>query len=89
MKKVQILSTAVHVEMDYWLRESKLKGTVESGWDEVRTKFVGESNEEEATLLEVMQLAKSGCHPENLVKTAVPLHSRVTLNGKYVELRNE
>lgn len=86
MKKLGITSAKVHVEFDYWLRGSVLRGDVESGWNEVRTHFVVESDEDRDAVLEVIGLAKAGCYAERLVETAVPLISAVTLNGHDVEL---
>ena len=89
MKKLSIISAKVHVEMDYWLKGSVLRGTVQSGWNEVRTHFEVESDEDDEAVLEVIRLAKAGCYAESLVETAVPLHSTATLNGKHVELPSE
>ena len=89
MKKIGITSAKVHVEMDYWLRGSVLRGDVVSGWNEVRTHFEVESDENEEAVLEVIRLAKAGCYAERLVETAVPLHSTAILNGKSVELPSE
>lgn len=84
MKKLGVTNARVHVEFDYWLRGSVLRGTVQSGWKEVRTHFDVESDEREETMLEVIRLAKAGCYAERLVETAVPLYSTVTMNGKVV-----
>jgi uncharacterized OsmC-like protein len=75
--------------MDYWLRGSVLRGTVQSGCNEVRTHFEVVSDEDEEAILEVIRLAKAGCYAERLVETAVPLISTATLNGKDVELPSE
>jgi uncharacterized OsmC-like protein len=89
MKKLSIASAKVHVEMDFWRRGSVLQGTVKTGWNEVRTHFELESDEDEEAVLEIIRLAKAGCFAERLVETAVPLRSTATLNGKDVELPSE
>ncbi len=81
MKNLAIASAKVHVEMDYYLTGSVLKGTVESGCSEVRTHFDVESNESEESIRGIIRLAKRGCFVENMIQTAVPLKSSITLNG--------
>ena len=86
MKKLGVESARVHVEMEYWLSGSVLRGTVSSGWERVRTHFELESEEDRAALLEVIRLAKAGCFAERLVEDAVPLESTVTLNGQQIDM---
>jgi hypothetical protein len=86
MMRLSIKDAKVHVEMDYFLSGSVLKGTVQSGCTEVRTHFEVESDEPEDKLLLLIQNAKGGCFGENLIRTAVPLKSVVKLNGKEVEV---
>ncbi len=81
MKNLAITSAKVHVEMDYYLTGSVLKGTVESGCSEVRTHFDVESDEPEESIREIIRLAKRGCFVENMIQTAIPLKSSITLNG--------
>jgi uncharacterized OsmC-like protein len=81
MKKLGINSSQVHVEGDFWLTGSVLRGDVASGWDGVRTHFEVASDEPEADILDLIKLAKAGCFAERLVDTAVPLTSTVALNG--------
>ena len=85
MKKLGITSARVHVEGDYWLTGSVLRGDVTSGWAGVRTHFEVVSDEPEADILDLIKLAKAGCFAERLVDTAVPLTSTITLNGVSVE----
>ena len=84
MKNLAITSAKVHVEMDYYLTGSVLKGTVESGCSEVRTHFDVESDESEDSIREIIRLAKKGCFVENMIQTAVPLKSSISLNGKEI-----
>ena len=86
MKNLGIKSARVHVEMDYWLSGSVLRGTVSSGWRGARTHFELESDEDKSALLEVVRLAKAGCFAERLVEDAVPLESTFTLNGQRLDL---
>ncbi len=62
MKNLAITSAKVHVEMDYYLTGSVLKGTVESGCSEVRTHFDVESAESAESIREIIRLAKRGCY---------------------------
>ena len=89
MRQLGIDAARVHVEMDYYLQGSVLNGTVESGCTEVRTHFEVNSEEPEAQMLEVIRLAKQGCFVENMVQTAVPLHSTYRLNGTEVAVALE
>ena len=84
MKNLAITSAKVHVEMDYYLTGSVLKGTVESGCSEVRTHFDVESAESAESIREIIRLAKRGCFVENMIQTAVPLKSTIALNGKEI-----
>lgn len=86
MKKLSIKSARVHVEGDYWLTGSVLRGDITSGWDGVRTHFEVESDEPESELIALIKLAKAGCFAERLVDTAVPLTSTVALNGVGVDV---
>ena len=81
MKNLAITSAKVHVEMDYYLTGSVLKGTVESGCSEARTHLEVESDEPEESIREIIRLAKRGCFVENMIQTAVPLKSSISLNG--------
>lgn len=71
--------------MDWFLRGSVLRGSVESGCTEVRTHFDVESDDDPEAVLMVISLAKQGCYAENMVRTAVPLRSDVRLNGTQVD----
>lgn len=84
MKNLAITSAKVHVEMDYYRTGSVLKGTVEGGCTEVRTHFDVESDESEESIREIIRLAKRGCFVENMIKTAVPLKSSISLNGSEI-----
>ncbi|MFQ5915357.1 MAG: OsmC family protein [Nitrospinota bacterium] len=84
--KLPLKSAKVHVESDIFLGGSVLKGTVFSGFSEVRTHFELESDAPEEKLKSLVRNAKRGCFAENMVQTAVPLKSKYTVNGKEVEV---
>ncbi|MDP7532264.1 MAG: OsmC family protein [SAR202 cluster bacterium] len=86
MKKLGIKSARVHVEGDYWLTGSVLRGDVTSGWSGVRTHFEVDSDEPASKLISLIKLAKAGCFAERLVDTAIPLTSAITLNGVGVDV---
>ena len=76
------------MEMDYYLKGSVLKGTVTSGCSEARTLFrleTEEGNKERVDLL--IRNAKQGCFAETMIKAAVPLKSRVEVNGEPREIK--
>ena len=86
MKKVGISSAKVHVELDYYLKGSVKKGTVENKVTEVRSDFEVKSKELDNKVLEIIKITKQGCFAENLVKNAVPLKSSCILNGKEIDV---
>ena len=86
MMKVSFTHAKVHVDFDYFLRGSVLKGTVNSGCTEVRTHFEVESDETAEKILAVIKNAKQGCFAEQMVTAAVPLNSTVSLNGESISL---
>ena len=82
MRKLRIEKARVHVEMDYYLSGSVLRGTVTSGVTEVRSEFEVSSDADEEDVAYVIRLAKRGCFAERLVETAVPIRSALVLNGR-------
>jgi len=86
MKKVGITSAKVHIEFDYYLKGSVMKGTVENGVTEVRSHFEVESDEQDESVIDIIKLAKQGCFAESLVQTAVPIQSTFRFNGKVVRI---
>ena len=63
-----------------------MRGTVFSGFSEVRTHFQLESEAPEAKLMSLVRNAKRGCFAENMVQTAVPVKSSYEINGKAVQV---
>ena len=86
MKEISILSAKVHVELYYFLTGSVKENSVEPGVSQVRSRFEVESPEPRESVTEIIDLAKKGCFAENLVTSAVPLDSKIILNGSEVHL---
>jgi uncharacterized OsmC-like protein len=81
LRKV-ITRASCRVELDYYLRGSVLRGTVESGCTACRTHFTLDSPESDEDVEKIVRLAKQGCYAEQMVQTAVPLQSTYVLNGR-------
>lgn len=81
MMKIEIKSASCRVEMDYYMKGSVLKGTVESGCTESRTLFRIESDAPPEKIALLIRNAKQGCYAERMIETAVPLKSEIELNG--------
>ncbi|MBT3820897.1 MAG: hypothetical protein HOC91_15670 [Nitrospinaceae bacterium] len=86
MMKIEIKSASCRVEMDYFMKGSVLKGTVESGCTESRTLFRVESDAPPEKIALLIRNAKQGCYAEQMIETAVPLKSEVELNGASLAL---
>ncbi len=86
MMKVEIKSARCRVEMDYFLKGSVLKGTVDSGCTETRTFFRVESDAPADKIALLIRNAKQGCYAERMIQSAVPLKSEVELNGAPLSL---
>lgn len=69
------------VELDFFLEGSVLRGTVNSGARECRTRLHIDSPEPQDVIERIVRLAKQGCFAEQMVQTAVPLASSYVLNG--------
>ena len=69
------------VEFDFLLEGSVLRGTVNSGARECRTRLYIDSPEPEEVIERIVRLAKQGCFAEQMVQTVVPLTSSYVLNG--------
>ena len=70
------------MELDWFLEGSVLRGTVNSGATQCRTRFIIDSPESEEDVLRIVRLAKQGCFAERMVQTAVPLVSTYVINGE-------
>jgi hypothetical protein len=82
MMKIKFKHASCRVEMDYFLKGSVLKGTIESGCTETRVVFRVDTDE--PNLERVSQLirnAKRGCFAESMIRDRVPVKSTVEVNG--------
>ena len=87
MMKLQVKKSKCHVEFDYVLSGSVLKGTVRTTWKSVTTKLDIDSDEPLERIVALVKNAKGGCFAENLVVQKVPLLSSITLRGETVHFR--
>ena len=85
MMKVEYKKAKCRVELDWFLRGSVLKGTIESGCTEARTYFHVESDAPPEKIGQLIKNAKRGCFAENMIQAAVPLKSEIELNGNRIE----
>ena len=85
MMKLKVRKAQCHVEFDYLLTGSVLKGTVKTTWKSVTTALELDSDEPLDKIVALVRNAKGGCFAENLVVQQVPLLSSVTLRGQTVE----
>ncbi len=86
MKRIPIKAANVHIEMDFHLAGSVLRGTVSSGVSEVRSHFDIVSEASKSEILATVLLSKQGCFAEKLVESSVPLSSKLTINNEIVNL---
>ena len=87
MMKLKIRKSKCHVEFDYVLSGSVLKGTVKTTWKSVTTSLDIDSDEPMERIVALVKNAKGGCFAENLVVQQVPLHSSITLRGETVHFQ--
>lgn len=82
MMKLKFKQASCRVEMDYFLKGSVLKGTVESGCTETRILFrVATDEEDQERVNMLIRNAKRGCFAESMIKAAVPVKSMIEVNG--------
>lgn len=86
MTKTRIEKARVRVIIQWYLKGSVLKGTVESGCTEVQTHLEVESGADPQKIRHVVKCAKQGCFAEQMVVKPVPLTSTMTINGEPFEL---
>ena len=82
MMKLKVKNARCHVEFDFQVSGSVLKGTVKGSWQEISTYLTVESDEPEDKLAHLIKNAKAGCFAEGLITQSVPLHSHIEVNGK-------
>jgi hypothetical protein len=88
MMKLTIKKASCHVEGDYVLSGSVLKGTVQVAHKGFRTHLEVESEEPREKLAHLIRCAKNGCFAEQLIVQPVPLESTITVNGEPLHLEN-
>lgn len=81
MMKIDVRGASCHVDLDYAVGGSVLKGTVQAVWREVRTHLDVDSDAPPERIAALVRNAKGGCTAENLVVQAVPLLSTVSVRG--------
>jgi uncharacterized OsmC-like protein len=82
MMKLKFKQASCRVEMDYFLKGSVLKGTVESGCTEARILFRVDTDEPDQERVDrLIRNAKRGCFAESMIRQSVPVKSAVELNG--------
>ena len=85
MMKVEYKKAKCRVELDWFLRGSVLKGTIDSGCTEARSYFQVESDAPPEKIEQLVINAKRGCYAEKMIQAAVPLKSEIELNGNRME----
>jgi hypothetical protein len=86
MMKLKVRKGSCHVDLNYILSDSVLKGTVKTTWEGVHTHLDLDSDEPPEKIAALVRNAKGGCFAENLVVQQVPLHSTVSLRGQPIPL---
>jgi hypothetical protein len=82
MTKTRISKARIKVVIQWFLKGSVIKGTVESGCTEVQTHLEVDSDDDAAKVRHVVTCAKRGCFAEQMVVKPVPLVSTMTINGE-------
>ena len=86
MTKTRIQHAKVRVLFDWFLKGSVIKGTVDSGCNEVQTHLEVKSDDDPDKVRHVVRSAKKGCFAEQMVVRPVPLVSTIKINGETFEL---
>lgn len=82
MMKLKFRQASCRVEMDYFLKGSVLKGTVESGCSETRVLFRVDTDEPDQERVNMLiRNAKRGCFAESMIRESVHVRSTVEVNG--------
>lgn len=81
MTKTKISKARIKVVIQWFLKGSVIKGTVESGCTEVQTHLEVDSDDDPLKVQHVVTCAKRGCFAEQMVVKPVPLVSTMTING--------
>jgi len=87
MMKLKVKKARCHVEFDFQVSGSVLKGTVKGSWQGISTSLEIDSDEPMERIVALVKNAKGGCFAENLIVQQVPLHSSITLRGETVHFK--
>ena len=87
MMKLKVKKARCHVEFDFRVSGSVLKGTVKGSWQGISTSLDIDSDEPMERIVALVKNAKGGCFAENLIVQQVPLHSSITLRGETVHFK--
>jgi hypothetical protein len=86
MMKMKVRGASCRVLLRKHLGGSVLKGTVFNRWESVTTDLKFDSDEPADRLAHLVRNAKAGCFAEGLITQQVPLHSRVEVNGRPLDI---
>ena len=89
MMKLKVNKARCHVEFDFQVSGSVLKGTVKGSWQGVSTSLDIDSDESMDKIVALIRNAKGGCFAEQLVVNPVKLTSSVKLRGQTVHFEPE
>ena len=87
MMKLKVKKASCHVEFDYMLSGSVLKGTVKTTWKGVSTRLDIDSEEPAAKIAALVRNAKGGCFAEWTLRNPVNVESTLEHNGEAVPLK--
>ena len=85
MMKLKVKKARCHVELDFQVSGSVLKGTVKGSWQGVSTRLDIDSDEPKEKIVALVRNAKGGCFAEQLIVNPVKLASSITLRGQTVQ----
>jgi hypothetical protein len=89
MMKLKVKKARCHVELDFQVAGSVLKGTVKGSWQGVSTHLDIDSDEPLEKIVALVRNAKGGCFAEQLIVNPVKLNSSVKLRGQTVHFEPE
>ena len=89
MMKLKVKKARCHVEFDFQVSGSVLKGTVKGSWQGISTSLDIDSDEPMEKIVALTRNAKGGCFAEQLIVNPVKLTSSITLRGETVHFDPE
>jgi hypothetical protein len=82
VRKIEYRKASCEVEIDWQLSGSILKGDVAAHCNAVRTRVHVESSSPPHAVASLVAMAKNGCFVEQMITTAVPVTSTLTVNSR-------